>query len=299
MSHAKASTNYAEIISEVINKENKIRLILKTFGIKRAFLTQLRKDYSFRLYPVFFSEDFNLSKRVVWCRNSKLKYSMAMSIFDSVMNLFRGDIETSSFVTVLFTDSQSKDGLNEVINYLNDLGLAECEVFNVRKTVKLTREPSCFDFEKGTWVCGEVLNTYGRDASVISNSFDVKDVILSNHIYQGENIRKLIHHLPHILPTIQGFTYTLKSNDYIVDVIGEEPLDTFPNTVWYLKLDRRYLTEIHLSKEELYKFSHLCKRDSIISIRSESFSKAKPLPVEFFKEGIWKFPTIKVVYQEM
>lgn len=261
---------------------------------------ELKRKYGLIIYPVLFSEDLGLGKSVIFCRESSISYSTAKKLLGPSLNLFRGDLEERSFIIVSFYYPGFDQQVANLLQYLRDNGVAECEVIRIRRTYKPVWSPDCFDFRKREWVCNKIEKLFNR-AALLKKDLRIDNVdvnsIVDIQVRQNFRILRPRLHANHIRHFILGYAFSLRGLSYIVDLFADRPL-LQPGLMWYTELDDgKFLSEIHVSEtriDEIIKRVRSLGQDFITSISTPEYAEGFSIPYELFRGGKWDFPKIQV-----
>jgi len=262
--------------------------------IKNTF-NYLIVKYDFALFPLVISENLGLRKAVLICKDTKINMENRKNLFFPLVNVFRHDIEKNEFILTLYVNKTSLNEVSSAIEKLNAKGYVNCKLILVKNVFRFTRDPLCFDFEKGKWIC--------EDKIVIINKYfkvnpDADDINLITSIQRNPYLNYIRNiHWRHIKSVINAFIYTLGRSNFILDVFSKEDIsDKFPNTIWTLKTDEMFISEIYCY-DELEKIIEKVKKyssDFLIVPKTPGYAEGYSIPYEIFKKKTWEFPKIVI-----
>ncbi len=270
---------------------------LTTFSItqiKNTF-SQLISKYNFSLFPLVISENLGLGKAILVCEDAKIGIENRKKLFFPLTNIFRHDVEKNKFIIILYTNETNLAEINNAIEKLNAKDYINCKLFLVKDIFRFTRDPSCFDFEKNEWICEDKITITNKHFKV---NPDAEDINLITAIQRNPYLNYIRNiHWRHIKSIINAYIYTLGKSNFILDVFSKEDIsDEFPNTIWTLKTDEMYISEIYCYNE-LEKTVEKVKKyssDFLIVPKTFGYAEGYSIPYEIFKKKAWEFPKIIV-----
>jgi len=258
-------------------------------------INYLISKYDFALFTLVISENLGLRKVILICNDSKINMENRKSLFFPLTNVFRHDVEKNEFILILYVNEISLGELNNAIEKLNSKGYVNCKLLPVKNVFRFTRDPLCFDFEKGKWICEDKINIINKYFKV---NPDAEDINLITAIQSNPYLNYIRNiHWRHIKSVINAFIYTLGKSNFILDVFSKEDIsDKFPNTIWTLKTDEMFITEIYCYNE-LEKTIEKVKKyssDFLIVPKTLGYAEGYSIPYEIFKKKEWEFPKIVI-----
>ncbi|QKR01085.1 hypothetical protein GWK48_08470 [Metallosphaera tengchongensis] len=254
----------------------------------------MQRSLNLRIFPAVFSEGLGLGKFFILANNQGIKYQVAMRLFHPIMNLFRGDVEEDLFSIVIFGNRHVAEEVRKVMEKLRR-GNSNFVIYEVSKTRKFSRDPSCFNPTSGKWTCeGKVEFKQGS----VLPSPDEKDVngIVTLQVNPFADVRTLSHRF-HIRKIITGFMYTLGKKEFVVQLITKDDIsDEAPDLIWIAEGDEVFISELHVDRKGLEEVSRKFRASSIkmiISPMSPLYALGYSIPVEIFRNRSWDYPRIE------
>lgn len=287
----------ADIISAITKVGGNPHAIAKITGISIINVIKsiniLKYKYHLALFTGLLAENLQLQKILLLCKNSKIKLSTSKKLFFPLVNLFRADLEENKFMLVIYANKDTLNSIQTAVKKLRDENIVECEIFEISETKRYYRDIYCFNFDQNMWTCDRLLQFNKRGKMVKPDEEDINLIVkLQANPYIPYYLSPHYSHIKHV---IQGFLYTLGTNDTILDVIADKEIIFHPNTLWSAKIGNKYLMEIHINSKELGKIVQKIKDHSneiFIVPKTPSYAEGYSIPYEIFKEKKWEFPKI-------
>ncbi len=260
----------------------------------KNILKYLISEYDFRLFSLVLSENLGLRKAILICEDTKINMENRKKLFFPLVNVYRHDLEKDKFILVLYINKDSLTEINNAIEKLKNKGYVNCKLFLIKDVLRYVRDPLCFDFEKGKWICEDKITIINKKHFRVNP--DVSDINLITSLQTNPylNYTRNIH-WRHIKSIVNNFIYTLGKSNFILDVFSKENIaDKFPNIIWTLSTDEMFISEIYCY-EELEKTVEKVKKyssDFLIVPKTPGYAEGYSIPYEIFKKKTWEFPKI-------